>query len=177
MRKLLCKHICKHTSRLTEKLRQKIVKIFKDNNLGITSTANLTQVQFLDVTLDLKKESYKPFIKPGDKPTYVHSQSNHPPRIIKNIPLSIIKRLAKISANKAASPLYQAELTKSGYQHTLEFDQTATTNRRRTRTRKVIYFNPPYSIYNRLPASIRLEKKMPSFKKSLKMWVELHVNI
>jgi hypothetical protein len=46
----------------------------------------------------------------------------------------------------AASSLYQAELTKSGYQHTLEFDQTATTNRRRTRTKKVIYFNPPYSI-------------------------------
>jgi hypothetical protein len=90
--------------------------------------------------------NYKSDIKPGDKPTYVHSQSNHPPRIIKNIPLSIIKRLAKISANKAASPLYQAELTKSGYQHTLEFDQTASTNRRRTRTRKVIYFNPPYSI-------------------------------
>ena len=133
------------TPRLTEKLRQKIVKIFKDNNLGITSTANLSQVQFLDVTLDLKNEIYKPYIKPGDKPTYVHSQSNHPPRIIKNIPLSIIKRLAKISANKAASPLYQAELTKSGYQHTLEFDPTATTNRRRTRTRKVLYFNPPYS--------------------------------
>ena len=41
------------TPRLTEKLRQKIVKIFQDNNLEITSTANLTQVQFLDVTLDL----------------------------------------------------------------------------------------------------------------------------
>jgi hypothetical protein len=58
--------------------------------------------------------------------------------------------LSKISANKEifneASPLYQAELTKNGYQHTLEFDPTATTNRRRTRTRKVLYFNPPYSI-------------------------------
>jgi hypothetical protein len=58
--------------------------------------------------------------------------------------------LSKISANKEifdeASPLYQAELTKNGYQYTLEFDPTATTNRRRTRTRKVIYFNPPYSI-------------------------------
>ena len=138
------------TPRLTEKLRQKIVKIFKDNNLGITSTANLTQVQFLDVTLDLKNESYKPFIKPGDKPTYVHSGSNHPPSIIKNIPLSINKRLSKISANKeifdSASPLYQAALEENGYCHTLEFDPTATTNRRRTRTRKVIYFNPPYSI-------------------------------
>jgi hypothetical protein len=50
-------------------LRQQNVKIFKDNNLGITSTANLSQVQFLDVTLDLKNEIYKPYIKPVDKPT------------------------------------------------------------------------------------------------------------
>ena len=56
------------TPRLTEKLRQKIVKIFKDNNLGITSTAHLSQVQFLDVNLELKNEIYKPYIKPGDKP-------------------------------------------------------------------------------------------------------------
>ena len=138
------------TPRLTEKLRQKIVKIFKDNNLGTTSTANLTQVQFLDVTLDLKNEIFKPYIKPGDKPTYVHSKSNHPPSILQNIPLSINKRLSKISANKdifdATAPIYQAELKKNGYNHTLEFDPTATTNKRRTRTRKVIYFNPPYSI-------------------------------
>ena len=41
------------TPRLTEKLRQKIVKIFQKNGLSTTSTANLTQVQFLDVTMDL----------------------------------------------------------------------------------------------------------------------------
>ena len=63
-------------------------------------SANLTQVQFLDVTLDLKNEIFKPYIKPGDKPIYVHSKSNHPPAILKNIPLSINKRLSKISANK-----------------------------------------------------------------------------
>ena len=66
------------TPRLTEKLRQKIVQIFQRNGLGTTSTANLTQVQFLDVTLDLKNEIFKPYIKPGDKPIYVHSKSNHP---------------------------------------------------------------------------------------------------
>ena len=64
--------------RLTEKLRQKIVQIFRENGLGTTSAANLNQVQFLDVTLDLKNETYKPYIKPGDKPSYVHSDSNHP---------------------------------------------------------------------------------------------------
>ena len=138
------------TPRLTEKLRQKIVQIFKENDLGTTSAANLNQVQFLDVTLDLKKENYKPYIKPGDKPKYVHSESNHPPAILKNIPLSINKRLSKISATKEifddAATLYQTELKKNGYHHTLQFDEAATTNRRSTRTRKVIYFNPPYSM-------------------------------
>ena len=114
-----------------------------------TSAANLNQVQFLDVTFDLKNETYKPYIKPGDKPTYVHSDSNHPPSILKNIPLSINKRLSKISASKeifdAAIPMYQAELDKNGYHHTLEFDPTATTNRRKPRKRKVLYFNPPFS--------------------------------
>ena len=36
------------TPRLTEKLRQKIVKIFKDNDLGTTSAANLQQVLTLE---------------------------------------------------------------------------------------------------------------------------------
>ena len=138
------------TPRLTEKLRQQIVKVFQENGLGTTSAANLTQVQFLDVTLDLKNEIYKPYIKPGDKPTYVHSESNHPPSILRNIPLSINKRLSKISANEenfnTAAPLYQSELTRNKYNYTLKFDPTATTNRRQKRTRKVMYFNPPYSI-------------------------------
>ena len=73
------------TARLAEKARQKIVQIFRKNGVKITSTANLSQVQFLDVTLDLNLEIYKPFIKPGDKPIYVHSKSNHPPSILKNI--------------------------------------------------------------------------------------------
>lgn len=38
------------------KIRQKIVKIFEENNLKITSQANLKVVNFLDVTLDLKVE-------------------------------------------------------------------------------------------------------------------------
>ena len=138
------------TTRLTEKLRQKIVKVFQDNGLGTTSVANGTQVQFLDVTLDLKNENYKPYIKPGDKPIYVHSQSNHPPTILQNVPLSINKRLSKISENEeifnAAAPLYQAELNRNGYNHSLKFDPNATTNRRKKRARKNIYFNPPYSI-------------------------------
>ena len=142
--------MCDLTARLAEKARQKIVQIFKDNDLKITSTANLSQVQFLDITLDLKKEVFKPYIKPGDKPIYVHSKSNHPPSIIKNIPLAINNRLSKISANEeifqSAAPLYQAELDKNGYHHKLEFDPPVPQGKKRNRNKNVIYFNPPYSV-------------------------------
>ena len=88
------------TPRLLEKARQKIVNIFEEWGLKITSTANLKVIQFFDITLDLNNEVYKPYIKPGDRPLYVSSQSNHPPAVLKNIPLSINKRLSSISANR-----------------------------------------------------------------------------
>ena len=86
--------------RQTEKLRQSIIKVFKGHNLNMTIEVGLSRVNFLDVTLNLEKEIYKPFRKPRDKPLYVSSWSNHPPRVIKNIPVGINKRLFEISANK-----------------------------------------------------------------------------
>ena len=93
--------------------------------MKVTSTANLKVVQFLDVTLDLADESCKPYIKPGNCPKYVNMQSNHPPSILRNIPLAVNRRLSSISSNKqlfdAAVPLYQAELDHAGYKHKLEY--------------------------------------------------------
>ena len=89
-----------------------------------------------------------PCIKPGDRPLYVNSQSNHPPSILKNIPLAVNKRLSNISANKeifdAAAPLYQAELNRAGYKHKLEFKTPEQPKRKRKK--KIIWFNPPHSI-------------------------------
>ena len=68
-------------------------------------------------------------MKPGDRPLYVDSQSNHPPTIIKNLPASINKRLSNISCNKEefdkAAPLYTDALAKSGYEYKLEFNPEA----------------------------------------------------
>ena len=78
----------------------------------------------------------------------MNSQSNHPPSILKNIPLAVNKRLSNISANKgifdAAAPLYQAELNRAGYKHKLEFKSPEQPKRRRKN--KIIWFNPPHSI-------------------------------
>ena len=125
------------TARNMDKIRQTIVKVYGDFGLKITSTANLKVVTFLDVNLDLTNECYKPFMKPGDRPLYVNSKSNHPPSIIKNIPFAGNRRLSSISSSKeifdAATPIYQAELQRAGYKHKLEYNEQQVTKRKRRR--------------------------------------------
>ena len=112
--------------RLQEKLRQSIIKIFADQGLKITIAINQSRVDYLDITMDLEEGTHKPYRKPGDKPLYVSSQSNHPPKILKNIPVGIERRLSNNSANKQifdeAAPVYQAELDRCGYEHKLEYN-------------------------------------------------------
>ena len=107
------------------KIKDEITKIFAENNLSITCDINRPTVNFLDVTLDLKTSIFKAYIKPGDKPLYVNAVSNHPPSILRNISISINKRLSEISANEEvfnlAAPLYQSELDRCGYTHKLKY--------------------------------------------------------
>ena len=117
--------ITNSTPRQTEKLRQAIIRVCNDHKLKITIEVGLTKVNFLDVTLDLSEGTYRPYRKPGDKPLYVDSWSNHPPRVLQNIPTGINRRLCEISSNKEvfleAIPPYQVELDRCGYTHKLEW--------------------------------------------------------
>ena len=141
--------VAKSTPRNNEKLRQKIVSLMGEFGLKITSTANQKVVEFLDVKLDLENDCFGPFSKPNDKPIYVNSESNHPPAILKNIPLAVNRRLSKISSSKeifeAAAPLFQNALKKAGYSHKLEFAEIIIEPKRK-RTKKEIWFNPPYNM-------------------------------
>ena len=85
-----------------ERVKKQICKVFKDNGLRITIDANKKIVNFLDVTLDLNKGTHQSYLKPGNKPLYVYSESNHPPSITKNIPVAVNKRLNELSSNKDA---------------------------------------------------------------------------
>ena len=96
--------------------------VFSNNQLQITIEANKKVVNFLDVTLDLNKQSYGPFIKPNNKPLYVHRESN-PPLTLKNILLAVNRRLNEISSCKEsfeeAAPVFQEALRNSGYEYTV----------------------------------------------------------
>ena len=138
------------TPRDTENAKKAICETFKSYNLSITIEANLKVVNFLDIQLDIEKGMYKPYIKPNDRPNYVHSLSNHPPGIIRNIPISINKRLSNISASKEAfdeaAKVYQADLTAKGYAHQLEYEpNNQASSPKRNRSRRISWFNPPYS--------------------------------
>ena len=145
--------ICNKKPREIELIKKKICQIFKNNGLKITIEANKKVVNFLDVTLNLRSGTYKPYIKENNVPRYVHKQSNHPPAILKNIPDSINDRLLKNSSDETSfneiAPIYNEALNKSGYAHKLtykpETSERQNKNKNRARHRKITWFNAPYS--------------------------------
>ena len=90
--------------------------------------------------------TYCPYKKSNDKLLYVHTLSNHPPRIIRQLPLSINERLCNNSSNQtvfeSAKLEYQETLRKCGYKST----QTQKYLReKQNRNRNIICFNQPFS--------------------------------
>ena len=144
--------VSSQTTRCTEKTRKELDKIFKENGLSLDFVSvNKKIINFLDITLNLDTGLYEPYMKENNTIFYVHSKSNHPPSILKNLPKNIENRLSKISANEeiftTAIPPYQAALEAGGYSHKLTFDPNARNKptRQKVRNRKVTWFNPPFS--------------------------------
>ena len=71
-------------SKQTDKMRKNI-SIFKSIDFKIEITTNLTEADFLDVTFNLERNTYRPYKKPNDNLTYINTSSNHPPQIIKHL--------------------------------------------------------------------------------------------
>ena len=68
--------------------------------LGFKSAlhTNLKTVNFLDIRLNLTNYTYEPY-KKDNIPIYIHTSSNHPPSITKQIPKSISRKLSSNSSN------------------------------------------------------------------------------
>ena len=128
--------------------RKKLHEIFKNNGLKIDIKCGLKVVDYLDVTFDLNKGIFKPYIKPNNSPLYVNAKSNHPPHVLKQIPVSISKRISNISSdeevfNKSA-PYYTNALKQAGHVNGISY-RPDTGSKRKNRPRKIIWFVPPYS--------------------------------
>ena len=90
------------------------------------------------------------YAKPNSQPVYVNVDSNHPPNVIKRIPGMISDRINKISSNKSifnrVSSFYNDSLKNSGYKAKLEYKQKTNEKKKKQRRRKIIWFNPPFSL-------------------------------
>ena len=92
--------IVKGNGQQVERVRKKLIKMFQNEGLKITTMGNLTVVDYLDVVFDLQNNSYKPFTKPNANTKYVSIQSSHPPAVVANIPAAINRRLSSVSSSK-----------------------------------------------------------------------------
>ena len=131
-----------------ERLKKKIIQLFNANGLKITITFNMNRVNFLDATLDMPSGKYWPYRKPNDNPLYINKNSNHPPTITKQLPAMVEQRISSISCDEnefnKVKDVYQKALKDSGFEDDIKY-KAATPRRQRTRTRKTIWFNPPYN--------------------------------
>ena len=94
---------------------------------------------------------------------YINILSNHPPNVIKNFPDNISKRTNTLSADEItfskSKDLYNNALAESGFIHKITFQKQNTstvTNNNKNKRRKIIWFNPPFS----LNVSINIGKKL-----------------
>ena len=138
-----------------ERKRKQIIQIFKSCGLNITVKTNLKTADFLDVRLDLVNNTYQPYRKPNSETIYINKQSNHPPNILKELPKSVNKRIADISCNQdifdAAKSTYEQALRNSGFSEELKYkskdgEEKTRNEEKRKRRRKIIWFNPPFSL-------------------------------
>lgn len=139
----------RRTSRQIDVLRKAIIKLYKENELNITTEPNSKIVSYLDVTLDLEKGTYAPFKKPNEEPIYIDIKSNHPPQITKNIPTMIAKRISDLSSNeqifKDNIQPYQEAINRSGYNSQLTYSKNEP-NIIKRRKRGILWYTPPFNL-------------------------------
>ena len=140
-----------------EQVKKNTRKIFKDHGLDIIIQFNMKVVNFLDVNFNLTDGICKPYTKPNNEIKFIHKKSNHPPRVIREIPLSIESRLSALSFKEQifqeAVPPYQKTLQKSGYRHTLTYKLPKNDNNSNNVNkikgnikRQIVWFNPPFNL-------------------------------
>ena len=133
-------------------IKNRLKAIFDSIGLEMVVDLKLTKVDFLDVSMDLSDDSFKPFRKPNDTPVYVHKLSNHPPHVSKNLPKAINKRINQLSSSEQifnnSKHDYEVALKKSGHHQTLTYRPNADSNnrkKRKQRNRDEIWFTPPFN--------------------------------
>ena len=120
--------VCQSSERKVVFSLKKLQRLFKECNFEIIAESNKKIVNDLDVTLNLKPGSFRPYHKPDGQMQYIHTESNYMPNIIKQIPVSIENCLSNLSREifKESTTLYEDKLQQCGYSKKLTYTPTDT---------------------------------------------------
>ncbi|GFS09054.1 hypothetical protein ElyMa_003028000 [Elysia marginata] len=69
---------CRPTLRQADNTKKRICEVFQNYSLKIPIEANKEIFNFLDVTLDLRYDSHKPYKKLNDNVSYIHKLMQQP---------------------------------------------------------------------------------------------------
>ena len=86
-----------------KKIKNGIQKLFKENEfdeIDIVIHYNIKTVNYFDVTLNLENSTDRPYQKENKSNKIIDIDSNHPPFIIKQPPLSIKSRLSSLFSSE-----------------------------------------------------------------------------
>ena len=104
----------KRSSRL-----KKIIRPFKFLGYKIEISSNIKIAIFPDVTLNLSDNSYTPFLKTNQYPSYININFNHISHISKQVPKAVNTRIRKWSSSKKkfheSYTMYNEALKNSGF--------------------------------------------------------------
>ena len=83
-----------------EKRKKNFEKLFKEKDftLNVIVQCNSKIINYLDITLNLNDDTYRPYRKPNKETKYIHVNSDHPPSIINEIPHTIEERGSTLSS-------------------------------------------------------------------------------
>ena len=139
----------KSTPKKCDGIRKRLYKLFEEFGFRLDVTTVLKIADYLDVTLNLYSGTVSPFRKRNQDLRYVNRGSNHPIHVFKHVPKGIEHRLSNNSSNKEtferSKQEYEEALKNDGYRINLEYRDRdeSSTQKRRNRPRKILWFNPP----------------------------------
>ena len=135
-----------------ESKTEAINELFKECGLHITIQIDLKIFNFLDVEMNLDSGTYRPYRKPDNMPAYINRIIL--PTVFKELSEAIAKRISDISFYEVvfneSIPICSDALRKSGFHNNTTFipkNHNIKTNKKKTRKRKIIWFNPPNAEY------------------------------
>ena len=140
----------------SEKIKKTSQKMFKNKCLDIIN-CNMKIVNYLDVTLNLNNGSYRPYKKPTEETNYIHVNCDHPSSILKQLPMSIEKRLSSSSPSKEIfkenAPYYEQDLSNCGYKEKLNYHDPTSPNLITKRKRQKQFMAQP-TLYSKTVKTI-----------------------